>query len=79
MRPITVFGLNLVAIGLLAWAYCAVIYATAPDPAIRFGPVAMILSGIAVVGGIILLAAGGWRRTTGGPRQPGPGGGSYPL
>jgi hypothetical protein len=64
MRPFTVFGMILLAIGVLAWAYCAVIYATAPDPGVRFGPTAMIWSGLAVVCGIILMAVGGRRRTT---------------
>ena len=44
MRPFTVFGIVLLAIGLLAWAYCGIIYATAPDPGVRFGPTAMILT-----------------------------------
>jgi hypothetical protein len=64
MRPFTVFGIVLLAIGLLAWAYCGIIYATAPDPGIRFGPTAMILSGLAVFCGIILMLVGGRGRTT---------------
>jgi hypothetical protein len=59
-----VFGMILLAIGLLSWAHCAVIFATAPDPGVRFGPTAMIWSGIAVVCGIILLAVGVKRWTT---------------
>jgi len=64
MRPSMVFGIILLAIGLLAWAYCGIIYATAPDPAVHFGPTAMIWSGIAVVCGIILMAVGARGRTT---------------
>ena len=64
MRPSMVFGVILLAIGLLAWAYCAVIFATALDPGVGFEPGAMIASGIAVACGIILLAVGARRRIT---------------
>ncbi len=64
MRPITVFGLILLAIGVLALAYQGVIYATHTGDTGQPEPVAFILSIVAVVVGIIFAVVGGRRRRT---------------
>jgi len=62
MRPITVFGLILLALGILALAYQGVIYATQTGDTGQPEPVAFILSIVAVVVGIIFALVGGRRR-----------------
>jgi uncharacterized membrane protein YidH (DUF202 family) len=62
MRPITVFGLILLALGVLALAYQGVIYATHTGDTGQPEPVAFILSIVAVVVGIIFAVVGGRRR-----------------
>lgn len=64
MRPITVFGLILLALGVLALAYQGVIYATHTGDTGQPEPVAFILSIVAVVVGIIFAVVGGRRRRT---------------
>ena len=64
MRPITVFGLILLALGILALAYQGVIYATHTGDTGQPEPVAFILSIVAVVVGIIFAVVGGRRRRT---------------
>jgi hypothetical protein len=63
MRPVTVFGLILLALGILALAYQGMIYATHTGATGQPEPVAFILSIVAVVVGIICAVVGGRRRT----------------
>jgi hypothetical protein len=65
MRPITVFGLILLALGILALAWQGMIYATHTAETGQPEPVALILSIVAVVVGFIFALVGGRRRTTG--------------
>ncbi len=70
MRPIMLIGLILVILGVLILGYQGVAYFTTQDTIARIGPVeingpvdhpvpiAPILSGIALVGGVILLIIG---------------------
>ena len=63
MRPVTVFGWVLFAIGVLALAYQGVIYATHTGEVGQPEPVAFILSIVAVVIGIVCAVVGGRRRS----------------
>ena len=63
MRPIKVFGLILLAIGILALAYQGMIYATHTADTGQPEPVAFVLSIVAVVVGVICALVGGRRRT----------------
>ena len=63
MRPVTVFGLILLAVGILALAYQGVVYATHTGAAGQPEPVALILSVVAVVVGVICALVGARRRT----------------
>ena len=64
MRPVTVFGLILLAIGILALAYQGMIYATHTAATGQPEPVAFVLSIVAVVVGVICALVGGRRRLT---------------
>ena len=63
IRPVTVFGWVLFAIGVLALAYQGVVYATHTGAVGQPEPVAFILSIVALVVGIVCAVVGGWRRT----------------
>lgn len=75
MRPLIAIGLTLVILGVLALGYQGVAYVTTRDTVLKAGPVEVqadrthavplwpILSGAALVVGVICLIAGGSRRT----------------
>jgi hypothetical protein len=70
MRPLMAIGLILVILGVLAFGYQGVAYITTRDTVAKVGPVEVqadrthpvplwpILSGVALVGGIICMVAG---------------------
>ena len=61
IRPVTVFGWVLFAIGVLALAWQGMIYATHTAQPGQPEPVALVLSIVAVVVGLICAAVGGRR------------------
>jgi hypothetical protein len=76
MKPMMLFGLILLIVGILALGYQGVAYVTTRDTVVQAGPFSIqadrehaiplwpIASGVCLVGGVILLAASSWRRTT---------------
>jgi hypothetical protein len=76
MKPVMMVGLILVILGVLALGYQGVAYVTTRDTVVQAGPVAIqadrehavplwpIVSGVCLVGGLILMAASGSRRAT---------------
>ena len=62
IRPVTVFGWVLFAIGVLALAYQGVVYATHTGAGGQPEPVAFILSIVALVVGIVCAVVGRRRR-----------------
>jgi hypothetical protein len=76
MRPLMMIGLILVILGVLALGYQGVAYVTTRDTVAKVGPVEVqadrthavplwpIVSGTALVVGIICMIAGAGRRTT---------------
>lgn len=70
MKPLTMLGLVLVIVGVLALGYQGVAYVTTRDTVARVGPIEVradrehavplwpIVSGVALVGGLLLMAAG---------------------
>lgn len=76
MKPIVILGLVLVILGVLALGYQGIAFITTRDTVARVGPVevqadrthaiplAPILSGAALVGGIALLIAGASKETS---------------
>ncbi|HYV39773.1 MAG TPA: hypothetical protein VE988_29055 [Gemmataceae bacterium] len=76
MKPLMAVGLVLILLGVLAFGYQGVAYYTTRETVARVGPIevqadrqhavplAPILSGVAVVGGIALLIIGASRQST---------------
>jgi hypothetical protein len=73
MRPLAIIGLILILLGILAFSYQGVIWVTGREQVAQIGPVeverqkdypvplAPILGGVAVIGGVLLLMAGAKR------------------
>lgn len=73
MKPQTIVGILLIAVGVVALAYQGITYTT-NEPALELGPLKVtaekshtiplppILGGLALIGGIVLVASS-WKRT----------------
>jgi len=76
MKPLVVIGLILIVLGVLALGYQGVAWVTTRDTIVKAGPVevqadrahaiplAPILSGVALAGGVVLLIVGASKKAT---------------
>jgi hypothetical protein len=76
MRPLMIVGLVLIVLGVLALGFQGVAYFTTTEKQAQIGPIevwgnkthavplAPILSGVAIAGGVVLMIIGATRRPT---------------